>query len=201
MENLLICKRLNIQEFQLDRQAENLQTQQLIKIFFSLHFSCLHFHSLDNKHRLEANKVLLHSINYRHFFWWHAALIYCKSIGVFTCFNTFQMFKYSTHLLKCVFLLRASSIFGCNLPICSSSFERVFVRFFFSFFWACSLSCLLWRRLLKNIETLRSSTVPLVRTFELSMVNSCCCSPFFFCCFSPLWLEFKTFVEKKRKKC
>lgn len=81
-----------------------------------------------------------------------------------------------THLLKCVFLLRASSILGCNFPICSSSLESVLVLFFLSIFWACSLSCLLCRRLLKNMETLRSSTVPEVKAFALSMV---CC----FCCF------------------
>ena len=74
--------------------------------------------------------------------------------------STLNFLFTSTHLLKCVFRLRLSSIFGCNLPICSSSFDNVFVRFFFSFCWACSFDDLLCRRLLKNRETLRSSTVP-----------------------------------------
>lgn len=100
-------------------------------------------------------------------------------------FHHFELSVTFTHLLKCVFLLRLSSIFGCNFPICSSSFDNVFVRFFFSFFWAWSLSCLLWRRLLKNIETLRSSTVPLVMPW-LSMVSCCCFFPSSFdCLFCP----------------
>lgn len=84
-----------------------------------------------------------------------------------------------SYLLKCVFLLRASSIFGCNFPICSSSFDNVLVLFFFSPFWACSFSSFDCRRLLKNIETLRSSTVPPVREVELSIV-CCWCRIFWF---------------------
>lgn len=109
-----------------------------------------------------------------------------------------------THLLKCVFLLRASSIFGCNLPICSSSLDNVLVRFFLSPFWAWSLSCLLWRRLLKNIETLRSSTVPLVKAFTLSMVNRCCfcwCFAFVFVVFPRLKWNLRLSWERKGKIC
>lgn len=119
-------------------------------------------------------------------------------------------FPGATHLLKCVFLLRLSSILGCSFPICSSSFERVLLRFFLSIFWACSLSCLLCRRLLKKIETLRSSTVPLVKP---SMVRFCCCFSWFLSlsqlfvvvslCFqrnSSLFVERKgNFVQRKRE--
>lgn len=105
-----------------------------------------------------------------------------------------------THLLKCVFRLRLSSIFGWSFPICSSSLDKVFVRFFFSAFWAWSLSCLLWRRLLKNMETLRSSTVPLVKEFALSMVSCFCCFSFSFVDGSPRFAWNLSLLRWERKK-
>ena len=90
-------------------------------------------------------------------------LIFFRHILIFIfCIESQCLFTF-THLLKCVFRLRLSSIFGCNFPICSSSLDNVFVLFFFSIFCACSRRSFDCRRLLKNIETLLRSTVPPVR--------------------------------------
>jgi hypothetical protein len=68
-----------------------------------------------------------------------------------------------THLLKCVFRFKISSIFGWSFPSCSSILDNFLPFLFLSFFSAFSFSCLLCRRLLKNMLTERkSTTVPLV---------------------------------------
>lgn len=71
-----------------------------------------------------------------------------------------QSITQDTYLLKCVFFFNASNTFGCNFPIASSIFESFVLFFFLSLFSACCFSCLLCLRLLRNILTERSKTVP-----------------------------------------
>lgn len=99
--------------------------------------------------------------------------------------SIFNISKRNTYLLKCVFRFRLSRTFGCSLPSCSSIFVNFFPFFFFSPFSAFSLSCLLWRRLLKNMLTDRSKTVPDVSAWLIWSM--------FFRFFSPFSFSFVVF--------